>query len=258
MNHPAVILFWCVGLFGGVLLVSGFAYRLGKRKPHLAEASSESAAAVIGALFALLGLLLAFTFSGAYARFDARRQIIVQEVNAIGTAWLRLDLLPQEAQKPLWEAFREYTSSRVAFYEKIPQGRQVVRDELDRTVKLQETIWTTAVKASSGAENQSARMLLIPALNEMIDIVTTRTVAILTHPPVLIFATMVLIALACAGMTNYRASTSDRPPHFYNVIFAVVMACTLYLILDIEFPRSGLITLNEESKLFLSLLEGMK
>jgi hypothetical protein len=258
MNHPAVILFWCVGLFGGVLLVSGFAYRLGRRKPHLAEASSESAAAVIGALFALLGLLLAFTFSGAYSRFDARRQLIVQEVNAIGTAYLRLDLLPQEAQKSLREAFREYTNSRAAFYEKLSQTRQVVVDELNRTAKLQETIWSKAVKASSGADNQSARMLLIPALNEMIDIVTTRTVAIQTHPPALIFATLALITLACAGMTSCRASASDHPPHFYNAIFAIVMTFTLYLILDIEFPRSGLITLNETNKLFISLLEGMK
>jgi len=258
MNKPVVILLWCVGVFLGVLLVSGIAYRLGRRKPHLTGASSESAGAVIGALFALLGLLLAFTFSGAYSRFDARRQIIVQEVNAIGTAYLRLDLLPQEAQPSFREDFREYTRSRIAFYEKLPQGRQVLVDELNRTAKLQETIWSKAVKTSSGPENQSARMLLIPALNEMIDIVTTRTVAIQTHPPAFIFATLVLITLACAGITSYRASASDHPPHFYNAIFAVVMTFTLYLILDIEYPRSGLITLNETNKLFISLLEGMK
>ena len=187
MNLTLIIISWSVGIFIGILMVSNIAYRLGKRNSHLAEASSESAGAVIGALFALLGLLLAFTFSGAYARYDARRQLIVQEVNVIGTAYLRLDLLPQEAQTSLREDFRKYTYSRAAFYEKIPQGHQAVFAELALTLELQRSIWTKAITTSSGPENQSARMLLIPALNEMIDIVTTRTVAIQTHPPLLIF-----------------------------------------------------------------------
>ena len=80
-------------------------------------AVGESAAE--GAIFALLGLLVAFTFSGAASRFDARRQLIVEETNDIGTAYLRLRLLPLSAQPALREQFRQYVDARLAFYRKL-------------------------------------------------------------------------------------------------------------------------------------------
>lgn len=115
-----------------------------------------------------------------------------------------LDLLPKETQAPLREDFRKYVLSRAAFYEKIPEKTAALA-ELAKTTELQQRIWTRALTASSGTENNSARILLIPALNEMIDIVTTRTVTIHMHPPALIFLALAFIALACAGMTVYRA-----------------------------------------------------
>lgn len=258
MSQTFMIISWCIGICIGILLSSSIAYQFGKKNPPSTQPSSESAGAVTGALFALLGLLLAFTFSGAYARYDARRQLIVQEVNSIGTAYLRLDLLPQESQPSLREDFRKYTKSRALFYEKLQQGRQEVRAELAHTTELQQTLWSKAITASSGAENQSARMLLIPALNEMIDIVTTRLVAIQTHPPLLIFLALAIIACACAGMTNYRASISGESPLFYNLMFSIIIALTVYLILDIEYPRFGFIRLDEFNQLFTNLAESMK
>lgn len=73
-----------------------------------------------GAVFALLGLLIAFTFSGAATRFDTRRQLIIEETSDIGTAYLRLDLLPVEAQPGLREKFREYVDARLEVYRKLP------------------------------------------------------------------------------------------------------------------------------------------
>jgi hypothetical protein len=232
-------------------------HRLGRRRLQKEDTSPEVSSAIIGALFALLGLLLAFTFSGAYSRFDARRQLIVQEANAIGTAYLRLDLLPAPAQASLRERFREYATSRAILYDKIGDNRAVM-NELARASVLQRDIWTQAVAASKGPEYQSVRMLLLPALNEMIDIVTTRTVAIQTHTPLHIFFIMFAIALTCAGLTGYRASASEHPGYSYNILLAAVTACILYLILDIEYPSVGLIRLDTVNQVLVELVNTMK
>ncbi len=258
MNIMTWIIISCAGLFIGNLLSSTLAYHFGKSRPRLVKASLESATIVIGSLFTLLGLLVAFTFSGAYDRFETRRQLIVQEVNAIDTAYLRLNLLPREAQSSLREDFRRYTQSRLAFYEKIPQGWQALTTELGVSNELQKEIWNTTITATNGPEYSSARILLIPALNEMFDIVTTRTVAIQTHPPKIIYLTLALISLTCAGLTGYRASLSASYSVLYHLVFTTVITFMIYLILDMEAPRFGLIRLDEFDQLFVSLAQNMK
>jgi hypothetical protein len=83
------------------------------------EAVKSGAGAVDAAVFALMGLLLAFAFSGAAARFDVRRATIVEEANAIGTAWLRLDLLPASAQPALRGKLRQYADARISASQKV-------------------------------------------------------------------------------------------------------------------------------------------
>jgi hypothetical protein len=247
----------CVSLFVGMLFLSIICYRLGRLRRREVDAASEVSGAIVGAVFALFGLLIAFTFSGAYSRFDARRQLIVQETNAIGTAYLRLDLLPISAQGPLREKFRAYATSRAALYNKLPDA-SAASTELARANVLQKDIWVHAVAASKDPQYHSARLLLLPALNEMIDIVTTRTVAIQTHPPLLIWGMLFVIALACAGLTGFRAGISGRPAYFYHIVLAAITACVLYVTLDVEYPRYGLIRLDTVNHVLVELAETMK
>jgi hypothetical protein len=221
------------------------------------DSAPEVSGAVIAALFALLGLLIAFTFSGAYSRLEVRRQLIIQEANAIGTAYLRLDLLPAPAQPPLREKFREYTQSRAALYEKLSDD-QAIKSELATAGALQKEIWGKAIEGSKGQEYQSVRILLLPALNEMIDIVNTRTIATQTHTPLHIYFIMFVIALACAGLTGYRAGNFERPGHLYNIMLALITSCILYLILDIEYPSEGLIRLDKVNQVLFEVIRSMK
>ena len=257
MNLTLIAEMVCISLFVGMSLLSIVCYRFGLRRLGEEDTPTEVSGAVIGAVFALFGLLIAFTFSGAYSRFDGRRQLIVQEANAIGTAYLRLDLLPVSAQAPLRKTFRAYTVSRAALYEKLTD-ESAKRVELTRASELQREIWTQAVAASADPDQDSTRILLLPALNEMIDIVTTRTVAIQTHPPLLIWAMLFAIALSCAGLTGYRSGFSARPGHVYHILLAAITACVLYVILDIEYPRYGLIRLDTVNHILRELSETMK
>src|SRR3954468_17159824 len=136
------------------------------------EGAKSGASGVQGAVFGLMGLLIAFTFSGAASRFDTRRAQIVEEANCIGTAWLRLDLLPASEQAPLREYFRQYTDARLNAFRKLPDVK-AWQAELDRAGALQNQIWTRSVAACSGSP--PVTMLLLPALNQMFDMATTRT-----------------------------------------------------------------------------------
>lgn len=199
------------GLFLGMLLCLEIGRQIGIRRIARDPAGARAGVAPVeGALFGLLGLLIAFTFSGAAARFDYRRQLIVDETNYIGTAYLRIDLLPAAAQPALREKFRQYVDVRLGAYRKLPD-LDAAMAELARASKLQGEIWREAVTASRGADVlPSAAMLLLPAINAMIDITTTRTMVAQIHPPTIIFAMLFGLILITALLVGYAMAGSSR------------------------------------------------
>ena len=148
-----------VGLFITMLALLELGRRMGRRRA--ADTEGARTGVVDSAVFALLSLLLAFTFSGAAARFDARRHLVVEEANAIGTAYLRLDLLPADAQPALREMFRRYVETRLEAYRKLPDV-PATRAELVKAAKLQGEIWSQAVAATRGDRFQPARVVVLP------------------------------------------------------------------------------------------------
>jgi hypothetical protein len=212
MDRMVTSAFFAFALFVGMLILLNVGRRIGAR--HLAsdpKGARTGTGTIEAAVFALLGLLIAFTFSGAVSRFDDRRHLIVEETNAIGTAYLRLDLLPAGAQPALRETFRQYVNSRLETYRKLPDV-EAAKAEHSKSIKLQEAIWTNAVAASqSQGASPAAPMLLLPALNQMIDITTARTMALQLHPPLIVFGMLFLVALASALLAGYSmAGGKDR------------------------------------------------
>jgi len=243
-------------LFLGLLLFLEGGRRLGARKEAAAEGAGGPFGAVEGAIFGLLGLMIAFTFSGAAARLDTRRAQIVQETNAIGTAYLRLDLLPPPARDALRAQFREYVASRLATYRKLPDVA-AARAELDRSRGLQDRIWTEAVEAAR-KEPTSTAVLLLPALNEMFDITTTRLAAMQMHPPAIVFAMLGVLALVSALLAGYGMARVGSRPFLHPIAFAAILAATVYVIIDMEYPRAGLIQVRDFDRLLEEIHEGMR
>jgi len=186
-----------LSLFFGMLLFLDIGRRIGiRQRLRDPDNAGTGTGAIDGAVFALLGLLVAFTFSGAAVRFDGRRALIIEEANAIGTAYLRLDLAPPSAQPALRENFRRYVDSRLEAYRKLPD-MEAATAELARSTQLQGEIWNQAVAIGRmEGVSSAATMLLLPALNQMIDITTTRTMAGQMHPPKVIFIMLFGLALA--------------------------------------------------------------
>jgi hypothetical protein len=212
--------------------------------------------AVEGAVFGLLGLLVAFTFSGAAARLDARRELVVEEANDIGTAYLRLDMLPPSAQPALRDLFRRYLDARLEVYRRIPD-LEAVRAALAHATALQHDIWVAATAACRTDEGQRAGILLLPALNAMFDVTTTRTAAGFRHPPMVIYWMLVTLALGCALFAGYGMGAARRRSWVHILGFAAVMAGVVYVILDLEYPRIGLIRMDAADRVLEELRASM-
>jgi CDP-diglyceride synthetase len=257
MNPTLIGVLVVGGMFIGMLLLLEIGRRLGERALAGDPAAAKSGSGVIeGAVFGLMALLIAFTFSGAATRFDTRRSLVVEEANNIGTAWLRLDLLPVTAQPPLREKFRQYMDARLATYDKLPDITAAMV-EMARATALQNEIWKEAVAACRDSGSSPATMLLLPALNQMIDITTTRTVAARTHPPVVIYVMLVLLVLAGSLLAGYGMANGKARNWFHAFAFALIMSIAMYVILDFEFPRIGLIRLNAYDQVLMDMRQSM-
>jgi hypothetical protein len=243
-----------VGLFVVMMLSVEVGRRVGRQRYATDKDSfADGLGAAEGAIFALLGLLIAFTVSGAASRFEERRHLITQEANDIGTAWLRIDLLPPADQPAMRDLFRRYTDLRIAAYER-------VRDEASTVAKsaaaqrLQGEIWQLAVAGVRKPEaSPGAAQVLLPSLNAMFDIVTTRNTATRNHPPLAIYLLLGVLCAVGSMLFGYSIGPSRNPNWMHRLAFAGIMALAIYVILDLEFPRRGLIRIDGEDQVLVDL-----
>lgn len=258
MNTILIGVIFVVALSACIVVLLEIGRRIGARRLATeGEVAAKGLGALEGAVFALLGLMIAFSFSGALARFDARRHLVVQEANAIGTAWLRSDLLPPESQPKARELFRRYLDSRIETYRKVPD-MAAVRQELARSAELQKEIWQLAISSSRSAGTSTAPVVLLPSLNAMFDITTTRTEAVRLHPPPVIFVMLSTLALACALFAGYDMAIRKRLNPLHSLAFAVVLSVTIYVIVDLEYPRIGLIRMTDSDQVLVELRKTME
>ena len=243
-----------VGLFVGMLVCLELGYRLARRSPDLAH---NGVGSIEAAVFALLGLLLGFSFAGGTSRLDTKRQLIIDEANAIGTAYLRLDTLAANDQPAMRQLFREYLDSRLQVYQKLPDLR-AAEQELAHAAQIQERIWSQAVTASRADSTQTAARLLLPALNEMIDVTTSRTVALYTHLPPLILALLISVALFSGLLAGYAMAQRRSRSWIHMLVYALVVAITIYAVLDLDHPRSGLIRLDAADDALVKLRDSIR
>jgi hypothetical protein len=243
-----------IGLFFLMMLSVEVGRRIGRyRYATDKDSFSEGLGAAEGAIFALLGLLIAFTFSGAASRFEDRRHLITEEANDIGTAWLRIDLLPPADQPAMRELFRRYTDLRVVAYERV-RDTAATEAKTAAALRLQGEIWQLAVAGVRKPEaSPGAAQVLLPSLNAMFDIVTTRNTSTRSHPPFAIYLLLGVLCAVGAMLFGYSIGPSRNPNWLHRLAFAGVMALAIYVILDLEFPRRGLIRIDGEDKVLMEL-----
>jgi hypothetical protein len=210
------------------------------------------------AVFALLGLLIAFTFSGALQRFDARRAQVVDEANAVGTAWARLDLLAPAAQPPVRDAMKAYVGSRVATYQAI-ENLPEARTEAQRSLALQATLWSAAMAALRHPDTRpGTEILVVPALNEMFNFTTIRLTAMQMHPPRIVYVMLIGLALVSALLAGFQSAGERKPDWLHRIAFGGIIALTVYVVLEIEYPRSGFVRIDAIDEVLVNARDQLK
>jgi len=218
---------------------------------HAERIGAESRAGVSlvdGVVSAVLALLLGFVFSGAMARFDQRRQLIVQQAIAIRTAWQRVDSLPPDAQAEIRTNFRRFVDALLASYEDSAGSAPAAA-----ITRAQEEVWSRSVAACVAPDGERARMLVLPSLNEMFAAVERERLARRIHPPAVISVMLALMSLLAALVAGFTMANSGTHKWLLDVAVAAIVSLVIYVIVQIEYPRLGLVRVDPFDRALVEL-----
>lgn len=228
-------------------------------RSHSKRAGGDAQAglgAIEGSVFGLMGLLIAFTFTGAATRFHERREMITEHVNAMGTAWLRLDLLPENDRDKAREGFRRYVDGVIETSANVAREKTALSG-LSRLNAIQQELWDQLIDATKRNPGLPLAQTVLPPANEMFDLSNSRLLSSRQHPPPAVFAMLGALVLLSGLLAGFGMARSDRlsPLHVFG--FAAVMALSVYLILDIEYPRLGFVRIDTFDRAVIDLRTSM-
>lgn len=209
-----------------------------------------------GAVMGLMALLVSFTFANANTKFDARRLVAVEDVNATSTAYILLDLLAEPLRGELRQDFKDYVDARVVVYQALP-NLDKASQAAQEAKKIQKKIWQKAAQSCQKEPLTSACVLLLPALSKMFDSSYKSLSYTKIHPPVLVFTMLVLVALLSALLTGYRMKNIKITHSLHIISYVFIIAFTIYTIIDIDYPRLGFIRMDTFDQEFIKLRASM-
>ena len=242
------MIFWILLLF--MLLMVEIGWRLGhylSTKYHVQKVDSSDT--FLAAIFGLLALLVALTFSGASDRFDQKRHLITHEVSTIGTAYQSVDLLSPKDQPAIREIFKKYLDTRIVIYQFEGEGEISASEIEARTQKhsaVGDQLWNEVVRAVRDTQypQKLVAAQILPQLSDMFTASDNQRLSIKFHPPMIIFQSLILLCMIGALISGYNLGIQKQRDWFLTLVFIVLMTGTIFIILSLEFPRIGKISLN--------------
>ncbi len=195
---------------------------------------------LVGSILALLAFLLAVTMGMAADRFDARRAIVLQEANAIGTAYLRAGYLPQPASDQVRELLREYVPHRIVL-----TSSTDIQGEIAKSVAIQNDIWaiTEQVARDNGSDVVA---LFVESVNDVIDLHESRVTAGSARVPETILLLLVGGAALSLGMVGYNAGLTRRRSLLSAVVLIIALGAVITIVVDLDRPREGFIQVSQQ------------
>ncbi len=242
-NLPLSVIF--VGSLVFILGVGELGYWAGTRagkKGHGNVSVLESAA------LGLLALMIGFTFAMALARFEARRDAILEEANAIGTTALRARLLPQPVRAESLDLLREYVKIRLDLVQRVPTQEEL-RLALEHSNDVQERLWQQVRNLAVRDTGMVPTGLYIQSLNQMIDAQEKRIVAAINRVPFVVLLALYGIAAISSGFTGYGGGLAREHSRLPRYLMGFMVACVILLIQDLDRPNSGFIKVSQRPML---------
>jgi hypothetical protein len=239
-----------VAFFVSSLFLLNYGRWLGLRYLKQVTGNMAGLTTVEGAVFALIGLLLAFTISGALQRFDDRRQLVIQEANAASTAHDRLALFEGNVARDLQNKLQDYIQARIDLY-RMPHDYSVLRrteffsrDQQNNIFDLKNRLWKAAVEACPQSNFRPACAQALPALANLFEVARLRLGAAEKHPPQVVYVMLFGLGLGGSLLAGFGMAAAKSRSWIHMLIFAATLTVTLYTLTDMEYPRLGLIRIE--------------
>ncbi len=245
-------------LFVTVLyLALEFGFRFGLWQRQMTDSAENNARrdVTLSSMLALLGLMLAFTYAFTLSRSDARKHAITDEVNAIGTAFIQADLLPEPARTDVRARLLDFAQTRII-------KREFVKDKdareatLDRTLEAQSQIWPAFKRTLEGNTPGPYEVSMMHAINEVFDAQTKRLAVAFDRMPKAVFLLLLAIAAFSLAVAGHNAGLAGRINRWRMSGFVLILVALILLILDFDQPYRGLIKLDNSS--IIALIEEME
>lgn len=228
-------------------------FRLGRFRRDHGEAEISHANAIIAATLALMAFMLAFTFGMGGSRFDTRRHLVVDESNAIGTAYLRTAMLPEPERTEIRNLLREYVEVRLKIVRDL---RRYGAEGLARSKELHRLLWQRAAAMGRGNDRSVTVGLFIESLNQMIDLHSRRLAAgLVDRIPAVIWTTLVFIGILGTAVIGYRAGLTGHRGVPATLALILAFSAVMILIMDLDRPGQSLFKVSQGS--MVDLLESM-
>jgi hypothetical protein len=233
--------------FLAFLVIALVTYEAGYRLGHWWQSQTPDekegpTAMIVGSLLGLLGFLLAITMGMASDRFDTRRGLVLTEANSVGTTYLRAGYLPEPASSRSQDLLREYVSLRIA-----SDDVGEVQAQISRSVEIHNQLWSIAEELARSTPGSELLALYIESLNETIDLHETRiTSGLYARVPATVVFLLLLGSTLTLGMMGYNAGLTRRRGPVTAVVLIVVLGAVTTLIVDLDRPREGLLTVSQK------------
>lgn len=209
---------------------------------------------LIGAILGLMGLLVAFTFSGASNRLDQRERLIINEANTVSAAFISMEQLPLKDRSQIDSLYRKYLDQRIDLYADVFDQKSFKQKETMIESTLKEIRWQArdfAMQASP--QNKAFADQYAKAASEMTSAYLAQRQAMLFHPPRIIWVSLILLIAVGSFLAGFKMGLSQRKEVFISMMFAALMSCAIYLIICLEFPLLGKVSLENYTNEFISL-----
>ena len=234
-------------VFALALFVLWLSTRIGssflKRRRKLEEGVREDFGIILAATLTLLGLIIGFSFSMAISRYDQRKNYEEAEANAIGTEYVRADLLPAADAAKVRALLKNYLDQRVLFY--TTRDEQQLRQINARTAQLQTELWS-AVLAPAAAQPTPMVALAVSGMNDVLNSQGYTQAAWWNRIPLAAWVLMAAIAICCNVLVGYGARHAEAEG-FLLLVLPLVVSISFFLIADIDSPRGGIIRVHPQN-----------
>jgi len=237
LDHPIVIL---VVSLSASWIAAWIGASLGKRK-QVHEGGRDEFMFLLGGTLTLLGLIIGFTFSMAVSRYDQRKNYEEQEANAIGTEYVRADLLPATDAAHVRALLKSYLDLRILQYK--TRNTQKLRQIDAQVAQLQTQMWSAVAKPGA-AQLSPVTALAVSGMNDVLNSQGYTQAAWWNRIPVSGWVLMALISIFCNILVGYGAHGKRA---FLFMILPITLSISLFLIADIDSPRSGLIRVHPQN-----------